>query len=326
MRKLWHSLALRIAILIFTGIIFFSFENLRLNDSAYQAKVKSLSITATVRAQDPVAQQKATQTALAEELWLLGGVQSQVSEKDPSSELPVYKIDSQLGQLAWIQSNQDVEANQENQAVYRHEFTNVIVRDFIIASDITWFTSSPSSGCGFTLRTHGEGRQLNRYLITIFRVSYGHLQFTALVEGQAANLKEIYFDPVESKFTWENETTNRLAVIARKEVLTIYLNQTFVGEIDTALPPSAELNFPPPPAKPQDSASSLQFEQYNQLNQAYQETLRQIGERYARVELLFEQTHPIFSQGFVGFAAVNHSGQTQCRFSNAWLWDLDIRD
>jgi hypothetical protein len=285
-------------------------------------KINGFSLTATARSNLEDELTASTHIALPDEIRYTAEEIKETEKAIRYDLLPVYELDVEEGKLVWVHPPVKIIANEDNQAVFRQDHISVNVENFLVGADIRWQTSSNASGCGFSLRTHGENRNLNRYLVILTRVSYGHIQFTALSEGKPANIKEIYLDGLDPQFSWENQSSNWLAVKAQGNLLTIYVNQTRIGEIDAASPPNPHPDLPPP-GKPQENSSLAEIDAYNKLDENYQDAIKKIEQRYKQVSEMFHQTKPVFSSGFVGFAAVNHTGQTMCEFSNAWLWSLD---
>jgi hypothetical protein len=301
-----------------------------------QSMVDSFAKTATVRAQ-PGSGLPLTETS---ETNLDNPVQSVTPQttypdQTPSTlaaaltldqvldELPAYHIDPVIGRLGWLHPSTSLSTDQPGQAIFRFEFPTIHGQNFVLAADITIESTDSASGCGFSLRVHGEPSVLSQYIVMFTRQPFGHLQFTALSSGEPANLRDIYFADQDATFSWENAATNHLAVIAQGNNLTLYSNHSRLGTIDISSPPRAEQNLPPTPASPLPDASPQEVEQYQEVQAAYDEVVQTLNIRYREIEQTFLATSPLFTQGYMGFVAVNNTGSTICSFDRAWLWILD---
>ena len=80
----------------------------------------------------------------------------------------------------------------------------VTAADFVLASDITW-DSRYASGCGFMFRLNGDPNKPNAYMFIISRVATGHAVFTALVNGELANIHDFYPKDNDKSFNSDNE-------------------------------------------------------------------------------------------------------------------------
>lgn len=285
---------------------------------ANQTKINALTSTLTARS---TWYASSTKSASVTPTFLSNAETATIEEDEIKDELVQLGLDPAKGKLAWVHPPANITVQDDFQAVYRQEYPTLSVHNFIIAADIRWKTSSLLSGCGFSLRNHGAAVSPNRYLILINRLPYGYLQFTALAQGQPANIREIYLS--DELISLENDATNHLAVVAIENILTVYLNWEKIADIDVAAPPSMLDNLPPKPMPPPQTATDRELAAYLQLEKSYQEAVRKVSERYKAIEGAFYSASPIFNQGSVGLVAINHTGVTECHFSNAWLWSLD---
>jgi len=267
-------------------------------------KINSFALTATVRS----ASQTETQSTVVAPLSL---------------ELPLYGLDASSGRVGWLHPTIQLQTSGDHQAVFRNDFPGVIVKNFIVVADITWESSYASSGCGFALRAHNNGAHIDQYIVIITRMADGYALFTAFAEGKPANLKEIYANGIDPLFNWENGSTNRLAVVAQGEKITIYTNLTRLGTIDVTESPSAWPNLPPAPQQPAGNASAQEFADYQKLKQSYLDISQTLEERYLAIGENFRQLNSKYTEGFVSLAAVNSTGTTTCEFKNAWLWRIE---
>ena len=239
------------------------------------------------------------------------------------AELQIYGIDPTKGQVGWIHPPASLQTKKAQQALFRIEYPSVVARDFLIAADITWETSLASSGCGFTLRVHGDGPNLNQYLVILPRLVNGYVLFTTMAAGEVANLREIYANGIDPNFSSANGATNRLAVLAQGNILTIYTNQVKLGEVNVTQPPSSQPSLPPTPQPPGLGSSLESIERYDELQRSYVEIAHILEDRYAKVIEVFKRTNPYYEAGYIGLAAVNSTGATRCEFKNAWLWIIE---
>jgi hypothetical protein len=115
---------------------------------------------------------------------------------------------------------------------------NVTAADFALAADITWDTQYGGSGCGFMFRSDGDKNKPNQYMVIATRFANGHVIFSALADGELANIHEFYPRDDDRSFDAQNGTTNRLAVVARGNLIEIYTNGVKIGEVDTTQPPT----------------------------------------------------------------------------------------
>jgi hypothetical protein len=148
------------------------------------------------------------------------------------AELPTYGIDPNEGELGWIHEPAVLTVEEHMDYAYINNHAGTIAENFVISGDITWNTQTGLSVCGFALRSNGIKEALKEYLVVISRASNGALVFVKQSPGN--QIQETPFDDVEmidSSFQWQNDTTNRLTVVARGDTFTIYTNGTRIGEV-----------------------------------------------------------------------------------------------
>lgn len=287
-------------------------------DSDAGADARAALQTAQAEATQKAESVAATQTLVAESLSEENLAQATIAAPI-LSELPLYGIDRNKGQLGWVHDPVvlDVEGYQQN--AFANDYMNIIAKDFVMAADITWDTDYGTSGCGFMLRSDGDKNKPNQYIVAISRAGLGHAVFLALADGEMANYKDYYIRDFDKSFGYQNEDTNRLVVVGRGTILEIYINGVKIGDIDTTEPPK-QPSKPPKPTKPFDTSDNNAMAIYEQQMKEYQDLLDQIEENFSTASMNFEQKEAIFDQGFVAMIAISESGHTRCEFSDAWLW------
>ena len=238
-------------------------------------------------------------------------------------ELRLYDVDPNMGWVSWIHNPVTFDLTGYQEYEFANDYPEVTGKDFVLASDITWNTEYGSSGCGFVFRSDGDKEEPNQYMVMITRFAEGSLAYTALSDGNLVNTKNYYPSSVDDNFSWENDATNRLVVVARGQLLTFYTNGKKVGEIDI-------LN-PPPDSVPQQKIPTLPANATTAQQEQYQELMRQYGSSYGLLQgnLLtaqqnYNQYAPAhFYDGFLSFVAYTQSGETECTFNNAYLFTID---
>jgi hypothetical protein len=171
-------------------------------------------------------------------------------------------------------------------------------------------------------RSNGDQNNPSQYMVIISRFANGRLLFTAILDGEIANMQDFYPKDQDRSFDWQNQTTNRLAVVARGSLLDIYTNYTLIGTVDTNQAPRQPA-APPKPALPSDPANQDQVKRYQAQINEYQDIVNQSQLNYNLALGNFKSKPAIFSDGFLGFLALSESGRTICQFADAWLWILD---
>jgi hypothetical protein len=238
------------------------------------------------------------------------------------AELPRYGIDPAQGHVAWVHNPVTIDLNGYQQSGYANDYPQIPAKDFVMAADVTWFTYNSLSACGFMFRSDGDKNKPSQYMVAITRFATGYLAFTATVKGEMSNMRTIYLAAQDKSFTWQNNATNRLAVVMRGALIDAYTNGVLVGEIDTTKPPPAS-NQPPPSLVPPKNATPAQLQDYqNQIDQN-QQNLNLLNGQMSSARLNFAKNKPIFSEGLLGFVGVSQSGHTTCTFSNGWLFIIE---
>ena len=149
------------------------------------------------------------------------------------AEVASYGVDPNQGDLGFTHPPISIEVNDFEDAAYRNQNLFTIARDFVLAADVTWNSAYAESGCGFVVRNDGEEEDPNQYIIGLTRGAEGHLLFAEQVEGEVdLNLvTDIYANGIDPKFQWQNDTTNRIAVVGRGQEFTFYSNGTRLGTV-----------------------------------------------------------------------------------------------
>ena len=238
------------------------------------------------------------------------------------AELPRYGLDASSGHAGWLHDPITLEISGYHDFAYGNDHMQVTAADFVLAADITWDTQYGSSGCGFMFRSDGDEVKPNQYMIIASRFANGRVVFSALADGEIANIHDFYPKDNDRSFDWQNGTTNRLAVIARGPLIEIYTNGVKIGEIDTTQPPKKP-PAPPKPAEPADKSNQSAMEAYQAQLKEYQDILSQSQTSYNTALRNYSERPAVFEEGFLAMIAVSESGRTKCTFDKAWLWLLD---
>jgi hypothetical protein len=143
-----------------------------------------------------------------------------------------------------------------------------------------------------------------------------------MVQGEIANVHDFYARSEDKSFAWENGTTNRLAVIARGNLIEIYTNGVKIGEVDTTQPPS-RLPSPPKPLQPLDTSNLTAVQNYEAQLKEYQDIIKQGESTYQSALKNYMAREAVFEEGFLAMIAASESGKTKCVFTDAWLWLIE---
>lgn len=238
------------------------------------------------------------------------------------AELPKYGVDPARGRPGWIHPPITVQAEGYLQYNYANQFIGVVAQDFVVSADITWNTQFGSAGCGFVLRSDGNEEAFNQYLAIATRGGSGRVIFATMANGEIVNAKDVFAYGLDPNFQWQNDTTNRLTVVARGSRMQIYTNDTLISEFDVNDPPPPPY-IPPPPPKPLDPNDPVQAAAHQAALTEYDNIVSQINSQYQRSLNEFKNTDVEFDKGFIAMVALNESGVTTCRFDNAWLWLIE---
>lgn len=236
-------------------------------------------------------------------------------------QLTVFGIDPSQGVPGWIHPPLTLEIEGYQQMQYAENFLSVVVEDFIVSADITWYTEYGNSGCGFVLRSDGNQEAFNQYVVMITRSAGGHAVLLTMANGLIVNILDIYATGQDPAFNWKNDGTNRLTVIGRGQAISIYTNGTLLATLDPSVPPSRP--YLPPEPQPPTSNDPAAINAYKKAKADYDKQVAKAwAEHNARLKLLKEY-NTVFPRGFVALVALTESGFTRCQFTNAWLWRIE---
>jgi hypothetical protein len=277
--------------------------------------------TAEAEATDQARSVSATQAALSE-LSAEEQAATTTAFAPYAAELPKYDVDPSRGRPGWIHppTTLDIEGYQQYDS--KNQFIFTIVQDFALSAEITWNTQYGTSGCGFALRSDGDEEKPSQYLVMITRGGLGHVLFAPIVEGEMVGGYDFYAKGNDPNFDWHNDTTNRLTVVGRGTMFTVYTNDVVIGEIDTSEPPPDPI-FPPPPEKPSDASDEEAMARYQQALEEYEREVEQVRANLVARRNEMKEKDTVFERGFVAMVAISESGHTVCRFDNAWLWLIE---
>jgi hypothetical protein len=238
------------------------------------------------------------------------------------AELPSYGLDATSGHVGWMHDPLTLDVTGYQQVAYGNDYMNVIAADFVLAADVIMDTQYGTSGCGFMFRSDGDKNKPNQYMVVLSRFANGRGLFTAVADGELANIKDFYPKDEDKSFDWQNGATNRLSIVARGNIIEIYTNLVKIGEIDTTAPPK-KLVKPPKPQMPTDELDLKAMNQYKDLLNEYNKIIEQNDMEYQTAAMNFETKPTDFKEGFLAMIALSQSGHTACTFENAWLWQLE---
>ena len=238
------------------------------------------------------------------------------------AELPKYGLDASSGRVGWIHDPLTLEVSGYQQMTFGNDYMNITARDFVLVADVTWNTQYGDSGCGFMFRSNGDQQQPDGYMLVASRFANGRVAFMALADGEFANLRHYYPKEVDRSFEWQNDTTNRIAIVARGNILEVYTNFLKIAEIDTTQPPKQPI-LPPKPQPPVDQLDQNAKQIYDDQLAQYEDIVQQSQTNFQVAKTNFEAGKAVFSDGFISMLALTQSGSTKCQYDDAWLWLLE---
>jgi hypothetical protein len=238
------------------------------------------------------------------------------------AELPRYNIDPNQGHLGWVHDPVTITIEGYHQFNYANDHMQVTARDFVMAADITWDTQYGASGCGFMFRSNGDKNKPNQYMVVATRMGNGHVLFTAVADGELANVRDFFPKTEDTSFQWQNGTTNRLAIVGRGTVIEIYTNGVKVGEVDATQPPPPMV-LPKAPTPPPGNADLSILQDYQYKVKEHQDLVKEMQSNYQVALGNFKNKPAIFEDGFVAMLALSESGTSVCKFDKAWLWLIE---
>jgi hypothetical protein len=150
------------------------------------------------------------------------------------AEVASYGVDPNQGNLGFTHPAITIEENDFEDVDWKNQNLLTVARDFVLAADVTWNSAFAESGCGFAVRSDGDEENPSQYLIGLTRGAQGHVLFAEQVAGEVdLNLvTDIYANGIDPQFEWQNDTTNRIAIVGRGQDFTIYSNGTRLGTIN----------------------------------------------------------------------------------------------
>jgi len=237
------------------------------------------------------------------------------------AELRQYGVDPSKGHVGWIHPDVTFDVDGYMDYDYVNNFIGTVVKDFVVSADITWNTSYGSSGCGFVLRSDGNEDALSQYVALATRFGEGRVLFSTMDKGEVKNVVDHYAWSHDLTFDWQNDATNRLTIVARDKVFSIYTNGTLLGEVTAGEAPV--LVLPAPPEPPSEDAAPDILADYADALQNYQKKSDLVTERYNKNRVIWQKNTPYYERGFVALVALSESGRTICAYENTWLWVID---
>jgi len=270
------------------------------------APVETAQAEATARSQSSEATQ-AAQEALSDE----ARAATATAFAPFAADLPKYGVDPSQGRPGWIHPPVTLEIDGYLQYDYLNQFVATVARDFVISSDITWNTQYGTSGCGFVLRSNGDKNALDQYMAIVTRGASGHVAFTTMSDGDIVSGRDIYAYGKDPNFNWGNNVTNRLTVVGRGLMFSVYSNDTLIGEVDPTAPVTLP-GIPPAPKVPGVGGVVDPNAVATQITADYQARQREAA-----------NAEKAFDRGFVALVVLSESGRSLCTFNNTWLWLIE---
>lgn len=153
------------------------------------------------------------------------------------AELPNYGVDPANGEVAWIHPPVTIEATGYMTYTYANRRIATLVEDFVISADITWNTRFGTTGCGFVLRSDGNEEGYDQYIVLATRASSGAVLFTIMEDGDVKTneITNINAGGLDPAFEWQNDTTNKMTIVARGNTFEIYTNGIKLDEVTPSL-------------------------------------------------------------------------------------------
>lgn len=191
--------------------------------------VEGPDVAATEAAAALSATAAAVQTAQAGE-----AVVAQATLEPIKSELSTYGVDPSDGSLAWVHPPITLEVTDFEDFDYANQRLLTVARDFVLVADVTWNSRFAESGCGFVVRSDGKEEEgVSQYIIGLTRGAQGHVLFAEQIAGEVDlnTVTDYYANGLDPLFEWQNDTTNRIAIVGRGQEFTLYSNGTRLGTI-----------------------------------------------------------------------------------------------
>ena len=180
-----------------------------------------------------------TETAIARAASDTGSAAATATAVAPFlAELPAYGVDPAQGRIAWIHPPITIQASGYMSYTYANQNIADVAQDFVLAADITWNTRFGTAGCGYVLRSDGDQEgNYDQYIALAIRGGSGELFFTIMQDGEVVRneITDININRLDPTFQWQNDTTNRLAVVARGNTFSFYSNGAHVGDVTPSI-------------------------------------------------------------------------------------------
>ncbi len=175
-------------------------------------------------------------TAEAEQAAIAEDQEALVATLEPiKAELATYGVDPSNGSLAWTHPPITMEITDFEDFDYANQRLLTVARDFVLSADVTWNSAYAESGCGFVVRSDGnEEEGVNQYLIGMTRGAQGHVLFAEQIDGEVDldTVTDYAAGGIDPQFEWQNDTTNRIAIVGRGQEFTLYSNGTRLGTLE----------------------------------------------------------------------------------------------
>jgi hypothetical protein len=238
------------------------------------------------------------------------------------AELPLYGIGPADGYVAWVHDPATIELAGYRQTGHATDYPLVTAADFVVATDITWNTAGGIGSCGFLFRSDGDSKKPTQYMVMIERLAGGRVIFGATVGGEVSNYNYFYPKANDPSFDWSNDSTNRLALVVRGDIIDVYSNGTYVGQWDITDEP------PPPPTSPSETALPPGLSDDPLLQQAggdpqNDQAAQALSENLTEARKNFVRNQPFFYDGFIAFLAAVDTGTATCAFQDSWLFMIE---
>lgn len=252
-------------------------------------------------------------------------------------ELPVYNASPSYGHVGAIYEPISLTADGYHASQSSNKEGDPVIKDFLLAADITWDSEYGNAGCGFTFRSDNNQNAPDEYRVVLSRISGGRIDFYALAKGKIANTRVFYAIPYDPSFKWESGTTNRLTLGVKDNNVYIFSNTIWVGALNITDPPPEEPILPEKPVKPAPPSSDLTGKDLKEAQSAYKQAMKEYQKEYDKYSeavnkiyadynammTAYSSNDIVYNDGSVGLLAYATSGSVDCHFSNAWLWVLE---
>jgi hypothetical protein len=219
-------------------------------EATAQAISDSLNQTATAEAQVEVEEQAAEEAANAEATAqaeaaaaTIAAEEAQAAEEAAATaaaeepiraELSTYGVDPSEGRLGWIHPPVTLDIEGYLVSDSANQYAATVAADFVMASDITWNTSTGISGCGFALRSDGNEEAPNQFMVLATRAGNGTIFFFEQADGDVSRQENVATGGIDDSFGWQNDTTNRIAVVGRGPTISVYTNGVLIKDFDAS--------------------------------------------------------------------------------------------